>query len=82
MSAKIGRNDPCPCGSGKKFKRCCGGLSLAPLPEALRCADCGRAFDPSETVIALDPEEFESLSDAELSELAEHVSTLSIVGMF
>ena len=21
---KIGRNDPCPCGSGKKFKRCCG----------------------------------------------------------
>ena len=22
---KVGRNDPCPCGSGKKFKRCCGG---------------------------------------------------------
>jgi preprotein translocase subunit SecA len=22
---KIGRNDPCPCGSGKKFKRCCVG---------------------------------------------------------
>jgi len=22
---KIGRNDPCPCGSGKKYKRCCGG---------------------------------------------------------
>lgn len=22
--AKIGRNDPCPCGSGKKFKKCCG----------------------------------------------------------
>jgi len=21
---KIGRNDPCPCGSGKKVKRCCG----------------------------------------------------------
>ena len=20
----VGRNDPCPCGSGKKFKRCCG----------------------------------------------------------
>ncbi|MDT1878169.1 hypothetical protein FPK46_29200, partial [Acinetobacter baumannii] len=20
----IGRNDPCPCGSGKKFKKCCG----------------------------------------------------------
>jgi preprotein translocase subunit SecA len=24
-SAKVGRNDPCPCGSGKKFKKCCGG---------------------------------------------------------
>jgi uncharacterized protein len=22
--AKVGRNDPCPCGSGKKFKKCCG----------------------------------------------------------
>jgi hypothetical protein len=21
--AKPGRNDPCPCGSGKKYKRCC-----------------------------------------------------------
>jgi tetratricopeptide (TPR) repeat protein len=23
-SDKVGRNDPCPCGSGKKFKKCCG----------------------------------------------------------
>jgi len=23
-SVKVGRNDPCPCGSGKKFKKCCG----------------------------------------------------------
>ena len=23
-SEKIGRNDPCPCGSGKKYKKCCG----------------------------------------------------------
>jgi hypothetical protein len=22
--ARVGRNDPCPCGSGKKFKKCCG----------------------------------------------------------
>jgi len=21
---KAGRNDPCPCGSGKKYKKCCG----------------------------------------------------------
>lgn len=23
-SVKVGRNDPCPCGSGKKYKKCCG----------------------------------------------------------
>ncbi|MDR1586774.1 MAG: YchJ family protein [Treponema sp.] len=23
-SPKVGRNDPCPCGSGKKYKHCCG----------------------------------------------------------
>jgi uncharacterized protein YecA (UPF0149 family) len=22
--SNVGRNDPCPCGSGKKFKQCCG----------------------------------------------------------
>lgn len=25
ITEKVGRNDPCPCGSGKKFKNCCGG---------------------------------------------------------
>jgi preprotein translocase subunit SecA len=24
---KIGRNEPCPCGSGKKYKKCCGKAS-------------------------------------------------------
>ncbi len=23
MNEKVGRNDPCPCGSGKKYKQCC-----------------------------------------------------------
>ncbi len=27
--AKVGRNDPCPCGSGKKYKRCCQGKPQA-----------------------------------------------------
>ncbi|MCP3893574.1 MAG: hypothetical protein GY706_02960 [Bacteroides sp.] len=27
---KVGRNDPCPCGSGKKYKRCCLGSSSIP----------------------------------------------------
>lgn len=26
LGSKIGRNDPCPCGSGKKYKKCCGAM--------------------------------------------------------
>ena len=25
---KVGRNDPCPCGSGRKFKQCCMGKGI------------------------------------------------------
>lgn len=28
---KVGRNDPCPCGSGKKFKKCCGADGVPPV---------------------------------------------------
>ena len=28
---KVGRNEPCPCGSGKKFKKCCGSATIGPL---------------------------------------------------
>ena len=28
LAPKPGRNDPCPCGSGKKFKHCCGMITL------------------------------------------------------
>lgn len=31
FSPKIGRNDPCPCGSGKKYKKCCG-INAPDLP--------------------------------------------------
>jgi len=30
LGQKVGRNDPCPCGSGKKFKNCCGKSSGVP----------------------------------------------------
>ena len=33
MNHKIGRNDPCPCGSGKKYKHCCG-MPAAPASHA------------------------------------------------
>jgi uncharacterized protein len=28
LTPKVGRNEPCPCGSGKKFKQCCGKVTL------------------------------------------------------
>jgi len=30
-STKVGRNEPCPCGSGKKFKKCCGSSTSSTL---------------------------------------------------
>lgn len=54
-SKEIAKNSPCPCGSGKKYKRCCGEsvvAAAAPLPELP--ADFGRSkrgaagFDPSQ----------------------------------
>ena len=35
----VGRNEPCPCGSGKKFKKCCGARTEDPEFEARCCAD-------------------------------------------
>lgn len=32
--AKIGRNEKCPCRSGKKYKHCCAGLDREPAPQA------------------------------------------------
>lgn len=33
MSAKVGRNDPCPCGSGRKYKHCCGRAATTRDPD-------------------------------------------------
>ncbi len=33
---KVGRNEPCPCGSGRKFKRCHLGQPVAMVPEEVR----------------------------------------------
>ena len=41
FNAKIGRNDPCPCGSGKKYKRCC--LDKEPAPDSSILSQLGAA---------------------------------------
>ena len=44
----VGRNDPCPCGSGKKYKKCCGAvIALKPAmqPAQRQCGSCTACCD-------------------------------------
>lgn len=54
--SKIGRNEPCGCGSGRKFKLCCGALQIAAAPSVViappagataqrSCGTCTRCCD-------------------------------------
>jgi len=38
MDQKVGRNDPCPCGSGKKYKQCCLNKKKMPLAGRIKQA--------------------------------------------
>lgn len=44
-TAKVGRNDPCPCGSGKKFKKCCGKETTEAVVEEGKDGGVGRAIE-------------------------------------
>jgi tetratricopeptide (TPR) repeat protein len=60
--AKIGRNDPCSCGSGKKYKRCCLAVDQAAQSAARKPPDPESARTTS--TLALDDfEELEQLSN-------------------
>jgi hypothetical protein len=66
--AKIGRNEPCPCGSGRKAKRCCG-IERGPSEESLaRAFLSGAARQGAEWTSRLSDVEFDALLD-ELWEL-------------
>ena len=41
QSGKVDRNAPCPCGSGKKFKQCAGGVPRSTDPFAVNVIRCG-----------------------------------------
>jgi len=73
---RIGRNEPCPCGSGRKFKRCCGArndptdaesrMYAEWLGELMRFAQRQPEFDaPGEWLASFGGEEFRELSLAE-----------------
>ncbi len=54
MPAKPGRNDPCPCGSGKKFKKCCG-REEGPSVESVRIPDDEQTGTPMDDYFDLLP---------------------------
>ena len=62
QNLQIGRNEPCPCGSGKKYERCCGQSAAPKLSEpAASSLDASAAgIDPSQ----LDPEMMVQLASA------------------
>lgn len=67
MSEKMGRNDPCSCGSGKKFKKCCGFHTApvaSPAPTTMNAKD---ALDESRRNL-----------DAQLAKYAPTVSVAEI----
>ena len=41
----VGRTDPCPCGSGKKSKKCCGAVIPIAAPAARSCGECTACCD-------------------------------------
>jgi hypothetical protein len=56
MQAKIGRNDPCPCGSGKKYKQCCYNTEKDPADRYSRAfrQEAPEGGTPEEKVLLLD----------------------------
>lgn len=46
---KIGRNDPCPCGSGNKYKKCCEPKDAAARSAALAAQAAARAAEAETT---------------------------------
>lgn len=60
--AKPGRNDPCPCGSGKKYKKCC-----LPKDNAKECADLEDQEIGDSTHVVVELVQAGQLDDAEVA---------------
>jgi Flp pilus assembly protein TadD len=61
--AKTGRNDPCHCGSGKKYKRCCEGADKAATSAKLLAATKASSGRLHAQLDALEPDPYDNLDD-------------------
>jgi|GEM_PF-6922301 len=79
--AKVGRNDPCPCGSGKKFKKCClGKESDTPTDVGAGLGEShsdDARFDPSEADGDFSGPFFPYECDEVIAERIEHAEALA-----
>lgn len=61
--AKVGRNQPCPCGSGKKAKRCCGVRSGPSEEQLARAFLHVQARQSARAIVSCDDDELDQLFD-------------------
>ena len=84
--AKIGRNDPCPCGSGKKHKKCCSASGASPTasvqvvpalsaPQHHACDVCGVGDDDDDEIDEIN-ERADSILDEILDGRVDHAEAL------
>jgi hypothetical protein len=71
--SKVGRNEPCPCGSGRKAKRCCG-VERGPSDESLARAFLAHAGREAAGDLL-------RVSDAELDDLLDEVLNLPMLDL-
>jgi tetratricopeptide (TPR) repeat protein len=76
--AKTGRNDPCPCGSGQKYKRCC--LPRDDAADAARAAELARAQETESAVRSAALRAASEADDDGLDEASNGVLDLIRVG--
>lgn len=73
---KVGRNDPCPCGSGKKFKKCCESKMIGKKFFATKIDSSslpGRINKAFNVSSALNPPKEEKVEKSESSQSVESV---------
>ncbi len=68
-AAKVGRNDPCPCGSGKKYKRCCMKKDAERLSDPSPVAGLTMSEYVAQAGQHMDIDEFYTLRPTELQRL-------------
>jgi hypothetical protein len=71
---KVGRNDPCPCGSGKKHKKCHG--SLEKIESRAKLLSLGRAARPLPQLSVYQPLAAHGYGPHQLTEMARFVETM------